>query len=223
MQVYLTINIINKKWYIGKDKHDCHWYLGSGSTLKKAIKKYGKNNFKKFILEHCQTKQELNAAEISWIKYTNAVADSQSYNIARGGASGPGDSFKGANNWWKSLSKEQKKEIHRKQGETRSKGWYVSKIDDNNEIFVKNINAWCKEHKIDTSMPSSLNNPQSRLFQKQTKGWRIRRSDMPVLLPYIDKRKIGHENIACKGKSWKLVSGKRVWNIQGVNNGTGAS
>jgi hypothetical protein len=33
----------------------------------------------------------------------------------------------------------------------------------------------------------------------------------PELPPYINKRKIGHENIACKGKTWKLVDGNRVW------------
>jgi len=29
--------------------------------------------------------------------------------------------------------------------------------------------------------------------------------------PIIDKRKIGHPNVACKGKTWKLIDGKRVW------------
>lgn len=213
MQVYLTINIINKKWYIGKQKHNRSWYLGSGSALKTAIKKYGRQSFKKFILEDCQTETELKAAEIAWIRYTNAVASNQSYNIAKGGDGGPGDGFKGAIFWWKSLTPVQRKELHEKQAENRCKGWYVSKIDNPSEVFVKNIHKWCKEHGIDTTMPSSLNNPKSRLFQKQTKGWRIRRSDMPALLPYIDKRKIGHQNIVCKGKSWKLVEGKRVWNI----------
>ena len=60
-------------------------------------------------------------------------------------------------------------------------------------------------------MPTTLNNPKSHLFQKQTKGWRIRRSDMPALLPYENRQNEGHPNIACKGKSWKLIDGKRVW------------
>ena len=60
-------------------------------------------------------------------------------------------------------------------------------------------------------MPTALNNPQSKLFQKQTKGWRIRRSDMPELPPYENLRgKVIVPN-GCKGKSWKLVDGKRVW------------
>jgi hypothetical protein len=66
-------------------------------------------------------------------------------------------------------------------------------------------------HKVDKSMPSATNNPTSRHYQKQAKGWRFRRSDMPPLEPYVDKRTIGHENVACKGKTWKIVNGKRVW------------
>lgn len=60
-------------------------------------------------------------------------------------------------------------------------------------------------------MPTSLNNPKSKLFQKQTKGWRIRRSDMPALLPFENNRNVGRPNDGCRGKSWKLVNGKRVW------------
>jgi hypothetical protein len=41
MQIYLTVNIVNKKWYIGRDKNSSTNYFGSGTFLKKAIKKYG--------------------------------------------------------------------------------------------------------------------------------------------------------------------------------------
>jgi hypothetical protein len=39
---------------------------------------------------------------------------------------------------------------------------------------------------------------------------------MPKLEPYINKRKLGHANIACKGKTWKLINGNRVWSDKGV-------
>jgi hypothetical protein len=211
MQIYLTVNILNKKWYIGKDSKDRSHYLGSGTALTRAVKRYGRHTFKKFILEYCTNIKELNCAEKSWIRFANAVKDPMSYNIASGGDGGPGDSFKGAIAWFKLLSLEEKKALHARQAEKRSKGWYVSTIDNNSETYVSNISAWCRENNVDISMPTALNNPAHRLFQKQTKGWRIRRSDMPLLLPYKDKRKIGHENIACKGKSWKIIDGKRVW------------
>lgn len=211
MQIYLTVNISNKKWYIGKDTKERLRYLGSGTALKRAIRCYGHQNFKKFILERCISIEELNRAEKSWIRFTNAVQDPMSYNIAKGGDGGPGDGFRGARAWFSSLSTEEKKSLHARQAAKRCKGWYVSKINDTTETYISNIAEWCRKNSIDLSMPSSLNNPKSRLFQKQTKGWRIRRSDMPALLPYLDKRKIGHENIACKGKTWITIDGKRIW------------
>ena len=211
MQIYLTVNILNKKWYIGQDSGNRFWYLGSGSILKQAIKKYGRSAFKKFILENCENKQELNLAEISWIKYTNAVNDPMSYNIAKGGDGGPGNGFRGAIKWFSALSAAEKKSHHALQAAKRCKGWYVSRINDPAEIYVENISKWCEENLIDKSMPTALNNPSHRLYQKQTKGWRIRRADMPPLTPYVNKRKIGHINIACKGKTWTLINGNRVW------------
>ena len=216
MQIYLTINIVNKKWYIGRDKNGSAKYLGSGTFLKKAIKKYGKHNFKKFVLETCDSIDHLNQAEIAWIAYTNAVNNPQSYNVANGGDGGPGDKFNGCKRWFSQLSSIDKKRWHDKQAQSRTKGWYVSRINNPEEVYVANISKWCEEHNVDKSMPTALNTPTNRLFLKQTKGWRIRRSDMPKLEPYINKRKLGHANIACKGKTWKLINGNRVWSDKGV-------
>ena len=53
--VYITTNLINGKRYIGRCKFDTTrpnaWktYLGSGVALKLAVKKYGRQNFKKVI------------------------------------------------------------------------------------------------------------------------------------------------------------------------------
>lgn len=49
--IYMTQNIITNKKYIGKRMCRCNIeddkYLGSSKILKQAIKKYGKENFKK--------------------------------------------------------------------------------------------------------------------------------------------------------------------------------
>ena len=87
----------------------------------------------------------------------------------------------------------------------------MSTVADPTEVFVENIAEWCEEQGIDKSMPTTLNNPESHLYQKQTGGWRVRRADMPLLPQYEDKRHVGHPNVACRGRSWKLVNGKRVW------------
>jgi group I intron endonuclease len=80
MIVYITKNLINGKKYIGKDSHNDPNYLGSGALLLKDIKTYGKENFKKEILEHC-TKENLGEREEYWINYFNAVKSKNFYNI----------------------------------------------------------------------------------------------------------------------------------------------
>jgi group I intron endonuclease len=83
MVVYKTTNLINGKIYVGQDSKNNPEYLGSGTILKRAIKKYGKENFKKEILEECYDKDELDEKEKYWIKELNSIEDG--YNITKGG------------------------------------------------------------------------------------------------------------------------------------------
>ena len=85
MVIYKTTNLVNGKFYIGKDSKNDPSYLGSGDKLKNAIKKYGRENFKKKILEEC-TSKTIDQREIYWIKETKAL--SRGYNIAIGGQGG---------------------------------------------------------------------------------------------------------------------------------------
>jgi group I intron endonuclease len=86
MIVYKTTNLINGKFYVGKDTKNKQSYLGSGKLLKQAIKKYGKENFKKEVLEHCTNLCDLDKQEIYWIFKTNAIDNG--YNLAKGGSGG---------------------------------------------------------------------------------------------------------------------------------------
>ena len=61
--IYLTQNQMNNKIYIGQTVRENVNYLGSGVFLKQAIKKYGRENFTREILEECDSLEELNAAE----------------------------------------------------------------------------------------------------------------------------------------------------------------
>lgn len=84
--VYLTTNLINGKKYIGQHYGEVDDnYIGSGSTLKKAINKYGKGNFKKEILCICATPEELDKKEIELIEEYQAIESDDFYNIAVGG------------------------------------------------------------------------------------------------------------------------------------------
>lgn len=87
--VYKTTNLINGRWYIGQDRYDNPAYYGSGILLNRAIKKYGKINFVKEILEVCESLEDLNKAEEKWIKDSGALENPQSYNLREGGLRGP--------------------------------------------------------------------------------------------------------------------------------------
>ena len=91
MIIYKTTNLINGKIYIGQDSKNNPNYIGSGKILKRAIIKYGKYNFRKEILEKCQSKTELNEKEIYWIDKLNTTNLNIGYNLTLGG--------EGSNTW----------------------------------------------------------------------------------------------------------------------------
>lgn len=88
--VYQITNLINGHFYIGKhtttDPYDN--YFGSSEVVENAIKKYGRDNFKKYILFYCNSEEE--AFEIEGlIANEDVVAMDECYNIKIGGDSGP--------------------------------------------------------------------------------------------------------------------------------------
>lgn len=84
--IYKTVNMINGKFYIGQHRteHLKDGYLGSGNVLKKAIDKYGRENFERVILEYCSSAEQLNEAETRWITQ-ELVDDHNCYNMKTGG------------------------------------------------------------------------------------------------------------------------------------------
>lgn len=88
--IYITTNMCNGMQYIGQRKFSKDWqyYLGSGQLLKKAIKKYGRENFIRDIIAIAYSSDELNDLEIQFINNHNAVKDRNYYNISTGGNCG---------------------------------------------------------------------------------------------------------------------------------------
>jgi hypothetical protein len=88
MIIYKTTNLVNGKIYIGKDKLNNPDYFGSGTKIKLALEKYGKDNFKKEIIDTADTIDELDEKEKYWIKELNSQDRSIGYNIRSGGQGG---------------------------------------------------------------------------------------------------------------------------------------
>lgn len=90
MYVYKIINLINNKIYIGisrKNSINSINYFGSGKAIKLAIKKYGKENFKKEIIEENINFKysDLQRLEKYYIKKLNSKENKIGYNISDGG------------------------------------------------------------------------------------------------------------------------------------------
>lgn len=95
--VYCIENIINNKKYIGQTiqklnrRIKMHFYESTylhrtaNRALYQAIRKYGQENFKSFVLATCNSKEELDEQEIYWIKYYNTLASGIGYNMTAGG------------------------------------------------------------------------------------------------------------------------------------------
>ena len=86
--VYLTTNLLNQKKYIGVDKNNNDNYLGSGIAIKRAVKKHGRKNFKKEIIEYNEDIKYIYEKEKYWIEKYQAVKSNEFYNISDGGKGG---------------------------------------------------------------------------------------------------------------------------------------
>jgi len=89
--IYITINIINWKFYLGKHTTDNinDGYLGSGYILKKAIKKYGKENFIRMDIEFLNSEKEVNEREKQLVNSEFLIKFREHcYNVGSGGFGG---------------------------------------------------------------------------------------------------------------------------------------
>ena len=89
--IYKITNKINAKIYIGKhqtnDLND--GYMGSGKYIKRAIAKYGIENFQKEILFILNSEEEMNNKEKELVT-KEFVDESTNYNLCQGGKGGFG-------------------------------------------------------------------------------------------------------------------------------------
>lgn len=183
--IYKITNLVDEKTYIGQHKYKKlnDSYMGSGKHLKRAIKKYGIENFKKEILVfNIVRKDFINLLEKEYIKFYRSIGQAE-YNITDGGEGG---SYKGR------LFSEKTK---MKMSESR-KGIHLSEeTKDKISEKLKGQAPWNKgkchseetRRKISDANKGKHRSEESRMRYSEAKKGKY------------------------KGKHWKLVDGKRVW------------
>lgn len=85
--VYLTYIPTYDKFYIGQHKSPTFDknYFGSGVQFLEAAKSVDKSEINCILIQECQSKEELNAAEQYWIDIYDAVNSPDFYNVSPGG------------------------------------------------------------------------------------------------------------------------------------------
>ena len=88
--IYRSYNTITNMYYVGCKISDKFLldYFGSGTYLRQALKKYGKDNFTVELLEwvnNFDNKQQLYEREKYWVEYFDAARNNNYYNISATG------------------------------------------------------------------------------------------------------------------------------------------
>jgi group I intron endonuclease len=168
--IYCIERIKTNKKYIGQhigDINDNYW--GSGVAITQALKKYGKGEFKKYILEYCSI-EDLNEREIYWIKFYNTFLG-EGYNRDNGGKSNSG--------FWANLDEVSKKEIHQKRLNNRP---------DNFLQIMKEVHRTRDNKSIGDKLRGRKNSPQT--IEKMSKA-ALRREVSKETRDKISKGKLG--------------------------------
>jgi hypothetical protein len=98
--IYMWENKLDGKKYLGKCQgKPSSSYIGSGKHFKRAIKKYGIENFERIIIEHCDDPKKLIEREKHWLDFYNAAENPMFYNISPNSGGGHhGANYKGNKN-----------------------------------------------------------------------------------------------------------------------------
>lgn len=213
--IYKTTNLVNNKIYIGQKKSTTFKenYLGSGVNIRKAIKKYSKNNFSVELIECCDSQQQLDERERYYIDEFNSQNVEIGYNITNGGQS---RFFTGQHHSEESkqkMSEKAKKREH--MPTTRGRKTYTdgkqNKMILPEEVeYYESIGWW---HGKTTNQV-----PWNKGLKKET--------DERVA-KYTEKRNQHFKNgesIGCfgvKGNTYGFTKGQTPWNkgLKGYNNG----
>ena len=175
--VYITTNLVNGKRYIGQKQFDSergNWrnYFGSGVALKNAIKKYGKENFKKNIVSFAFSQEELNKQEQFLINFLDAVNSDNYYNLSNGQYDSP----------WNSFSDEKKKEIIKK---VKDNSFWNTATEEEKKLMKEKIKKcgelnpfFGKKHTDETKKKISNSNKGKTVGEKNASFWKGKKGSL---------------------------------------------
>lgn len=196
MVVYKITNLINSKIYIGLDTKNNPNYFGSGVLIKSAIKKYGKHNFKKEILDYCSCVNELKEREIHRIDQYLSSVENIGYNITEGGDGCVGykhrnshiehmkslkrdynwkknisESLKGIKHDYKRIENNRNAQIGLQKGEKnpRAKTFEFISPDGIKYTVKGRLRNFCKEHKLSYQLILKIRKNNKSFY----KNWKI--------------------------------------------------
>ena len=234
MVIYETVNLINGKKYVGKDSKNNPSYLGSGKYLKAAIKKYGKINFTKTILEICTSLEELNNREVYWLQLLECKNSKNYYNATD--TITPCRTGKPLSEEHKQkISKAHKGKIMPPKTEESIRRQIASKIQNGNNKHSKDTKVkmsevklgkkFSEQHKLAMSLSRLGKKTQpcseekkKKIFEKQKKKpiYRISRDSQQILQRYESIRTVLHDGYNSNAvqnvlKGLAKTSGGFIW------------
>jgi hypothetical protein len=129
--LYKTVNKINGKFYYGIHSTNNleDGYLGSGTALRAAIRKYGKENFEITVLQYFDSRMSLLEAEKLLIS-EELIQNSSCYNLKPGGTGGL-NSKQHVESFWK--------------GGVAKRKWLV----ENDPEWLENFSEICRKSALD--------------------------------------------------------------------------
>jgi group I intron endonuclease len=199
MVIYKTTNLINGKFYVGKDVRNLNCYLGSGKLLKKAIEKYGKHNFVKEILEVCDNLTKLEEREKHWIRELDSIKNG--YNLTEGGTGG--DTFTNNSNKEEIRNKLKKRVYSEEVKKIKLNNLTPFQFGENHPNFGKKQSQETIEKRLISFQKKGFNSPfEGKNHTEETKQ-KIREKKIGIIISEDTKEKM--RNSSNKGEKQRIL------------------
>lgn len=178
--IYKTTNTINNRVYIGQRHVPSHGnierdsYLGSGTLLLDAIKRYGRVNFTKEILHICETQKQTDELEIDEIrKHRKELGRINVYNMSNGGQ------------FWR-------EDGHSEQVSKSMKAYYA--IPENKQRYIEQVNKKRIAKGLPTTQARKVICEQEKQMNRERSKQKLELQKMHTALKKIARKNFIHSD-----------------------------